>query len=118
MKKILLLALIATFSFGKVVTIVDNGVERKISIPSSNIKARYISSEPTTIIVAFKGSVDIDRFEKKYRVKLKKSLSAGYYIFINNSKYSDIELISIISKESKTIIKTVRPNWGFGMIAR
>jgi len=127
MKKILLALFIATLSYGKVVTIIDNGVERQIFIPDTaqkkNIKARMVgdsSSAPAGIMVAFKkgAKIDIKNFEKKYNLKLKKKLLIGYYIFNNNSDMSDLELIAKISKNSKTKIKTIRPNWGLHNKAR
>jgi hypothetical protein len=118
MKKISILALLLiSYSFGEVITIVDNGIERKIYINSKNDPRSVIREKG--IIVSFKSNdIDISNFASKYKLKLKKRLSAGYYIFINNSKYTDIDLIKKISKESKDIVKTIRPNWGLGMIPR
>ena len=119
MKKILILALmLISYSFSEVITIVDNGIERKIYIDSQNDPRSVINERG--IIISFKNPEDTDiaGFSKEYDLKLKKRLSAGYYIFINESKYSDIDLISKISKEKKDIIKTIRPNWGLGMVPR
>jgi len=118
MKKISILALLLiSYSFGEVITIVDNGIERKIYINSKNDPRSVIKEKG--IIISFKtDSIDINSFSAKYELKIKKRLSSGYYIFINNSKFSDIDLIKKISKESKDIVKTVRPNWGLGMVPR
>jgi len=122
MKKLLILSILVTsFSFSQIITIIDKGVERKISVPDINVKARYISdtSDNRGIIVLFKSSsVDIKKFSNEYNLKLKKRLSIGYYIFKNESNLNDIELISKITKEEKNIIKTIRPNWALGMMPR
>lgn len=118
MKKLALIALMATASYAEVVTVIDNGVERKINIPTvnSNVQARMIGAKKETsgLIVAFKkdANVDVAEFAKKYNLQLKKKLIIGYYIFVNESTMSDIKLLSKISKESRDIIKTIRPNWG------
>jgi len=114
----LTLALLITLGTSKIITIIDNGVERKINIEvnTSIVKTRSVNSKSKGIIIAFKNSqVNVLEFSKKYKIKLKKRLKIGYYIFENNSLNSDIELISKILKENKKLIKTIRPNWGFGM---
>ncbi len=109
--------LLATLTEAKVITIIDNGVERKISIPTppAGVNARMVQSESKSIIVAFKKSVnvDIEAFSAKYGLELDKKLSIGYYIFKNQSGLSDLELIATIQKENKNRLKTIRPNWGF-----
>ena len=118
MKKLLILTiLLISYTFGEVITIVDNGIERKIYIASKN-NPRSVIKDKGLIISFKKENVDISSFVSEYKLKLKKRLSAGYYIFINDSKYTDAELISKISKEKKDIVKTIRPNWGLGMIPR
>ena len=119
MKKLALILLMATMSYAEVATIIDNGVERKINLPtvSSNLQARMVigkRKEAPGIVVAFKkdANVNIAQFAKKYNLKLKKKLIIGYYIFANKSSLPDVKLIYKISQESKNIIKTVRPNWG------
>ena len=120
MKKYLLLTILLTaFATSQVVTIIDKGIERKIYIPDGqNIKARVIDNKSQKgIIVAFKNTtVDIIELEQEYNIKLIKNLTAGYKIFANNSNLSDIDLITKLTKEKKEIIKTIRPNWGFGMM--
>jgi len=117
MKKIIIALLLASFAEAKVITIIDNGIERKIALPSipNGISARMIEQNKKSIILAFKKGVtiDIDAFSKKYNLQLKKRLSIGYYIFQNKSSLTDLELISTIQKENKNRIKTIRPNWGF-----
>ena len=119
MKKLALILLMITASYAEVVTIIDNGIERKINLATvnSNVQARMAVStrkDAPGIVVAFKkdAKVDIVQFTKKYNLKLKKKLIIGYYIFSNKSSMPDIKLIYKISQESKDIIKTVRPNWG------
>jgi len=119
MKKLALILLMATMSYAEVATIIDNGVERKINLPtvSSNLQARMVigkRKEAPGIVVSFKkdAKVNIAQFAKKYNLKLKKKLIIGYYIFANKSSLPDVKLIYKISQESKNIIKTVRPNWG------
>jgi len=119
MKKLLILSILATsFSFSQIITIVDKGVERKINIPSQNVKARYLNNKSSGILVLFNKNIDIKNFKNKYSLELKKRLSIGYYIFENNSNLNDIELISKIYKENKSSIKTIRPNWALGMMPR
>ena len=118
MKKIAAVTLLlASFIEAKIITIIDNGIERKIAIPSTSngISARMIETQKKSIIIAFKKGVNIDleAFSRKYKIKLEKKLSIGYYIFQNKSTLSDIELVSTIQKENKNRIKTIRPNWGF-----
>ena len=118
MKRVIAIALLlASITEAKVITIIDNGVERKISIPTApnGISARMVESRQKSIIVAFKKGVHIDlaAFSRKYSIKLQKKLSVGYYIFENKSNLSDLELITTIQKENKSRIKTIRPNWGF-----
>lgn len=118
MKKVFLVALLcATYGYSKIITIIDNGVERKISVPAKadGAQARMVASKSNGIIVAFKkgAKVDITAFTNKYQLQLKKRLSIGYYIFINNSMRSDLELMSTIQKENRDRLKTIRPNWGF-----
>ena len=119
MKKLIILILASLFLEAKLVTIIDNGVKRVIELPDkSNLNkaiALSVDKKNKEIILAFKkgAKADIKSFEKKYNLKLKKHMLSGYYIFINNSNLSDIELIYKISKENSNIIKTIRPNWGF-----
>ena len=123
MKKIALtITLLATFASAEIITVIDNGVKRKISIdtPTNGIKARMINSvqKKKEIIVAFKKGADINEFAKKYNLELKSKLAKKYYIFKNNSSLSDTELIAkILQKDIKTV-STIRPNWGFGFMAR
>ena len=121
MKKILLALFIATLSYGKVITIIDNGVEREIfvldNIQKKTLKARMTGVNNTStsgITIAFKKGtkINIKEFEKKYNLTLKKKLVIGYYIFQNRSSLTDIKLILKIAQENRKIIKTVRPNWG------
>ena len=115
MKKLLIIAVLVALSSAKVITVIDNGIERKVDINTTlKQKARMVNGQGSDIIVAFKkgAKVDIANFEKKYNLKLKKRLIAGYYIFSNNSKLTDLEVISDIINRSKSIIKTVRQNWG------
>ena len=116
-KAIAIVLLFASLSQAKVITIIDNGVERKIAIPTTpnGISARVIESRQKSIIIAFKKGVHVDltAFSRKYSIELQKKLSIGYYIFQNKSNLSDLELIATIQKENKNRIKTIRPNWGF-----
>ena len=122
MKKLILIALSSIFATAQIVTVIDNGVKRKIYLPDSNgIKARMVGNELQTekkeLIVAFKKGANRSEFEKKYNLKLKTVLAKKYYIYKNNSNLSDSQLIAkIVSNETK--IKTIRPNWGFGFEAR
>jgi hypothetical protein len=118
MKNIAILTfLLISYSYSEVITIIDNGIERKIYVASKNDPRSVIKEKG--IIISFKSKdVNINDFVSEYKLRLKKRLSAGYYIFINNSKYSDVDLISKIYKEKSDIVKTIRPNWGLGMMPR
>lgn len=123
MKKLSLTALlIASVASAQIITIIDNGVERKIALPSApnGVNARAIQTEQKSIIVAFKkgAAVDIAAFSSQYNLVLTKKLSIGYYIFKNKSSLSDITLISLIQKENRARLKTIRPNWGFNNMPR
>ena len=121
MKKLLALTLLSSsFGFSQIVTIIDKGVERKISIPSQNIKARYTQAQSDNrgVIIAFNDNIDINNFEQKHSIKLEKKLTIGYYIFKNNSNLNDIALISKIIKTEQNKIKSIRPNWALGMMPR
>jgi predicted RND superfamily exporter protein len=122
MKRVALLALIvASFASAKIITVVDNGVKRKISIDTpSQINARMVGSttaQKKEIIVAFKKEANRDAFAKKYNLSLKTVLAKKYYIYKNNSNLSDSDLIAKIIQTEKKIL-TIRPNWGFGFKAR
>ncbi len=120
MKRLTILALLfTTFATSKIITILDKGVERKIYIPThEGAKARMVNEKAQKgIVIAFKSdNIDITELEQEYSIKLTKTLTAGYKIFTNNSNLSDIELIAKLTKEKKDIIKTIRPNWGLGMM--
>jgi hypothetical protein len=122
MKRVALLALIvASFASAKIITVVDNGVKRKIAIETSSsyIKARgtVATTQKKEIIVAFKKEANRDAFAKKYNLSLKTVLAKKYYIYKNNSNLSDSDLIAKIIQTEKKIL-TIRPNWGFGFKAR
>ena len=118
MKKIVLISILSIFINAQIVTVIDNGVERKIYLPEpkSKVHARMIGKKSPNspgIIIAFKKKVDIDKFAKKYNLKLKRKVINKYYIFANMSTLPDVKLIAKIAKENNTTIKTIRPNWGF-----
>ncbi len=116
MKKILLIILATLFSYGQIITIIDNGTERKIDIPnqSANRARKIIKEGASGIIIAFKKGIKIDikNFAKENNLKLRKKLIAGYYLFDNISTDSDILQILKIAKKNRLKIKTIRPNWG------
>jgi len=121
MKQLLIVALISAFSFGKIITIVDNGIKRKIAIPDNTISARATNSSLETkkeLIISFAKEVDIKNFSKTYKLELKKKIGSKYYIFQNNSTLDDVSLMQKIIEDNSTLIKTIRPNWGFGFQAR
>lgn len=99
-------------------TILDKGVKRTIRIPKTDEQKSVTSTLSTKqtlskkgIVIAFKKSstIDIDAFEIKYGLKLKKKLVIGYYIFQNISDKEDMEIVSSIMKNEKNV-KTVKPN--------
>jgi len=122
MKKLLLTTLITFVGLNaQIVTIVDKGVERKIYIPDDNstIIARSTDTEQPKkeLIIAFKNSIDINKFASKYNLELKTDISKKYYIFKNKSNLDVASLIAKIILNEKDI-QTIRPNWGFGFKAR
>jgi len=120
MKSILLLTIITLFANAQLLTVIDNGVKREIYLPdSSSIEARGVDNNiaKQELIIAFKKDTNIKDFANRYNLEIKTVIAKKYFIFKNNSKLKDADLISkIISSES--CIKTIRPNWGFGFIAR
>ena len=69
------------------------------------------------LVIAFTDkNIDIEALEAHFDIKLKNKLQIGYYIFKNNSKFSDIELMNTIlnSKYGKNI-DTLKPNWKMQM---
>ena len=91
-------------------TVLDKGIKREIPTDKSQGIAKK-SSTKAGIIVAFKNpsTVSIPEFESRYSLKLKSKLKIGYYIFINQSSSSDMEIVSEIIANSKEV-KTVKPN--------
>jgi len=120
MKYLLIIALLNTLVFGKIITIIDNGVKRKISIPTPTFQARALGDkkEKKELIIAFNKKINILEFAKKYNLELKRKIGKKYYIFKNTSSQKDIELMQTIMSQEKNLIKTIRPNWGFGFKAR
>lgn len=101
---------------GEGITVLENGKTKKLIILKddklNNISVNSANSSKQGIIVSFKDSskVDLESFENKYNLSLKTKLLIGYYIFYNNSEYSDTEVIEqIISQEDNLDI--VKPNW-------
>jgi hypothetical protein len=101
----------------KLITVLDNGIERKINIGDDTAFEATDVNSNREILIKFKSSVDVDDFAKRYGLVLKKKLSIGYYIFLNNSSTSSEELILEIIKRDRDLIKTVRPNYAFGNLA-
>jgi len=101
------------------VIIMEKGVKRKILIPKERVAESRKSSydidktavkEGVLIMFEDPETVDIERFERQYGLKLITKMRIGYFVFKNVSKYSDIDIISkIISNE--THIVTIKPNW-------
>jgi len=99
-------------------TILENGVKRTVRVQSGDVKVKDTVSKIENkdskdgIIVKFKddSAVSIKEFESKYSLKLKTKLIIGYYIFENDSKRSDLDIVSAIIN-SETNVKTVKPNW-------
>ena len=91
-------------------TVLDKGIKREISVDKSGTTSRK-SSNSNGVVVAFKNpsTVSISEFESRYSLKLKSKLKIGYYIFINQSNSSDMEIVSEIIANSKEV-KTVKPN--------
>jgi hypothetical protein len=105
---------------GELITILDNGVERKIEAqPPEEFVAMGIDFQNSEIVVKFKdSSVDIESFINKYKLSLKNRLQIGFFIFKNSSNVNDKELIEKIVKEEREVVKTIRPNYNFGVTPR
>jgi Mor family transcriptional regulator len=121
MKRILTVAILTMVANSQIITIMDNGIKRKIYLPDNktDILARSTNSNhpKKELIIAFKKGVNIEEFAKKYNLKLKTTVVKKYYIFKNRSNLDAGSLIAkIVVNESN--IKTIRPNWGFGFKAR
>jgi hypothetical protein len=108
----------------KSVVVLENGVKRKVRVVDADSKLKTTNTtlqnkdSKDGVIVSFKddSKVSLEAFERKYGLKFKKKLIIGYYIFENNSKMSDIDIVSaIINDESN--IKTVKPNWKMKNVA-
>jgi len=108
----------------KVITVIDKGIERKIYIPlKQSVKQLDARSVSTTqlqakegVVIKFKDAslVDIQALEEKYQIHLKTKPIVGYYIFENQSKYMDIDLMSKIIENEKNIL-SIKPNWKTNM---
>lgn len=118
---VLTLMLSNSFAFAQTgsqqIIILDKGVKRTMNIQTEGTaKNKAYSTNQLTvkkgILVSFKNitNVSIDDFEKKYGLKLKEKMIIGYYIFDNNSNYSDVEIIEKIIADEVNI-KSVKPNW-------
>lgn len=98
------------------VTILENGVKRKISVLKTNNTKKTVSTYDAKankgLIVSFKNieETSIPEFEKKYGLKLRKKLIIGYYIFANVSAKTDMEIVQAII-QNEVNIQTVKPNW-------
>ncbi len=101
-------------------TILDKGIKRTIRVKKTEDKissagALSMKEEALSkkgIVVAFNKSskADVDAFEIKYGLKLKKKLVTGYYIFQNVSEKDDVEIVSSIIKNEKNV-ESIKPNW-------
>ncbi len=122
MKKITLFLLFLIMAIdAKIITILDNGIVRKIEIDSTyKMEARGINpTQQKGLIVKLQKGVDPLAFAQKFQLKLKKALKIpNYYIFENKSDKSDLELIAKIIKEAKEKIVTIRPNYSFNFLPR
>ncbi len=122
MKKIAYFLVFISLLDAKVITILDNGVQRKIAlpIPPNGMQARMINTSQTNeLIIKLKKGVNPNEFAKKFSLRLKKILKLpNYYIFKNESGKSISMLIVQIIQKSKDEIQTIRPNFCFGLIAR
>ena len=102
------------------VTVLDKGIKRIMHISKEENQTTgrmnaYSAKKLTSkegIIVKFKkiSSGSINEFEIKYGLKLKHKLVTGYYIFENLSDSSDIEILSHIISNEKSV-ETIKPNW-------
>lgn len=71
-------------------------------------------SNDVEILVKFSKDINIDNFTAKHELKLIRKMVTGHYIFINQSKYTPMDLIKkIIDEES--IVLSIFPNWQLNM---
>ncbi len=127
--KYLLITILSFSLFGSSITIIDNGIKRKLIVPKmllekqEGINARGTNSQiPFTkrgLLIKFKDSnIDLEAFAQKYGLKFKRKLSIGYIVFDNISQKSDVEIINEILANEKDNIKSIRPNWPLGVGVR
>lgn len=103
----------------KKVIILEKGVKRTILVPKDDTVKNKMNSTRVEqakskdgLIVSFKdpSTMSISAFESKYNLKLKHRLRIGYYIFINTSLLTDLQIVEEITT-NETNIETVKPNW-------
>jgi len=100
----------------KYATILQDGVKRRVVVSNTNglkiVSKSAKDSSKDGVIVEFNDSsaVNIAAFEAKYGLKFKKKLVIGYYIFLNKSSKTDLEIVDDIMKNESNI-KTLKPNW-------
>jgi hypothetical protein len=106
------------------VIILDKGIKRTLYIQKENnntqessknkmgIYSTKMQESKNGLIISFTdpSKINIDEFEIQYGLKLKKKLNIGYYIFENVSENSDMQIVSTIISNEKSV-KTVKPNW-------
>jgi hypothetical protein len=94
----------------KKIQIKESGKIHTLKIQTSNSKK--LTSKDGLILKFSTDSVAIEAFEKEFNLKFIKKLQIGYYIFENQSTWSDFELIDkILESDSALSIRTIRPNW-------
>ena len=100
----------------KYATILQDGVKRKVVVTNTNdlkiVSNSTKDSSKDGVIVEFNDNsvVDIAAFAAKYNLEFKKKLVIGYYIFLNKSSKTDLEIVDDIMKNESNI-KTLKPNW-------
>jgi len=86
------------------------GVSRQSSVDTK------LNSKDGLIIVFIDKNTDIEAFQISFNVKLKEKLQIGYYIFENNSEFSDVVLMNTILKSKQNQnVETIKPNWKMQM---
>ena len=110
----------------ELIKIKENNTTKNMLVPIESVDLTGVSrqslvdtqlnSKDGLIIVFIDKNIDIEAFEISFNVKLKEKLQIGYYIFENNSKFSDVVLMNTILKSKQgQNVETIKPNWKMQM---
>jgi hypothetical protein len=96
----------------KKMKIKDTGIEKTIKIVAQLSTFNKLTAKEGVLVDFSAKQISLEAFEKEFNLKFIKKLQIGYYIFENQSTWSDFELIDkILESDSVLSIRTIRPNW-------